>query len=159
MLSTSELLVIGRIEGKHSLKISTRSRYGLRLMLALAQHYGDGLLRLNEIAKEEAISEKYLSQLIIPLKANGLVISNQGAKGGYKLSRPPHNINLKDIMDSLEGGFNLVDCSRDPGFCKKACDCVAHSFWRFLDMNIAQTLESISLAKLLDQTNKKAVAL
>jgi Rrf2 family protein len=96
------------------MKISTRARYGTRLMVALGAHYGQRPVFLKEIAKAEEISEKYLSQIIMPLKAAGLVNSFRGAHGGYVLSRTPAQISLKDIVGALEGDFNLVGCLGNP---------------------------------------------
>ena len=102
------------------MKLSTRARYGVRLMLALARSYGQGSVYLKDVAKGEEISEKYLSQIIIPLRSAGLVNSTRGAHGGYMLSKPPAEITLKQIVDPLEGDC-LVDCVKNPS----ACPCVS----------------------------------
>ena len=80
------------------MKITTRSRYGVRLMLELAGNYGKGQVLLKDIARNEGISEKYLSLIIIPLRTAGLVQSTRGAHGGYSLAKPPGEITLKDIV-------------------------------------------------------------
>ncbi len=80
------------------MKLSTRARYGTRLMLKLALRYGKGPVFLKDIARAEEISEKYLSQIIIPLKGAGLVRAFRGAHGGYTLARAPDRIKLKDIV-------------------------------------------------------------
>ncbi len=85
------------------MKLSTRARYGMRMMLALADHYGMGTLYLKDIAAAEEISEKYLSLLVIPLKSAGLIHSIRGAHGGYTLAKAPSQINLGEIMEALEG--------------------------------------------------------
>ena len=92
------------------MKITTRSRYGVRLMLELARNFDKGQVLLKDIARNEEISEKYLSLIIIPLRTAGLVQSTRGAHGGYSLTRPPEEITLKDIVQVLEGGISLVDC-------------------------------------------------
>ena len=94
------------------MKLSARARYGVRLMLALARNYEKSPVYLKNIAREEELSEKYLSLLVIPLRRVGLVISTRGAHGGYNLARLPSKITLKEIVDVLEGNC-LVDCVKD----------------------------------------------
>jgi Rrf2 family protein len=139
------------------MKISTRARYGTRLMLELALHYDERPLFLKDIAKAEEISEKYLSQIIIPLRSAGLVNSFRGAHGGYVLARPPAKITLKDIVGVLEGGFDLVSCLEDTSACSRVSICVTRDIWRNLGDKIAKTLESTTLEDLVKQckTTKK----
>ena len=80
------------------MKLSTRSRYGLRLMIALAMSYGGGPRLLKEIADTEELSEKYLGQLVIPLKSAGFISAVRGAKGGYELTRDPEGISPLEIV-------------------------------------------------------------
>ncbi len=133
------------------MKISTRSRYGLRFMTVLARHYGRGLLHLKEIAREEDISEKYLSLLVMPLKASGLVITDQGAHGGYQLARPPRQITVRQIIEPLEGGINLVECSRNPGYCRRSSACCTQDVWTVLEEKIRDTLDKMTLDKLIKE--------
>jgi len=137
------------------MKISTRARYGMRLMLDLALHYGEGPVFLKDIAKSEEISEKYLSQIIIPLKAIGLINSFRGAHGGYILARPPEKINLNEIVGILEGNFNLVDCIKKPQECSRVSICVTRNLWKILGETISLTLEKMSLGDLLIQCKNK----
>ncbi|MDD5070001.1 MAG: Rrf2 family transcriptional regulator [Candidatus Omnitrophica bacterium] len=136
------------------MKISTRARYGMRLMLDLAFHHGEGPVFLKDIAKSEEISEKYLSQIIIPLKAIGLINSFRGAHGGYVLARPPEKIKLNEIVGILEGNFNLVDCVKKPDECSRVPICVTRNLWKMLGETISMTLEKMSLADLLNQCKK-----
>lgn len=136
------------------MKLSTRSRYGLRLMLALAKHYGKGNTFLKDIARDEEISEKYLSLIIIPLKASGLVSSVRGASGGYALAKEPSQITLKDIVDVLEGDC-LVDCLKDPGSCPRVSTCASHDIWAMLGGKISETLSSITLEHLVLMNKEK----
>ncbi len=99
------------------MKLSTRSQYGVRLMLALAQNYGRGYMYLKDVAKGEGISDKYLSLITIPLKGVGLINASRGARGGYSLARPHAEISIKEIVDVLEGETFLVDCIRDSNAC------------------------------------------
>lgn len=137
------------------MRISTRARYGTRLMLELALFYGKEPVFLKDIAKNEEISEKYLSQIIIPLKASGLVNSFRGARGGYVLARPPSEINLKDIVEILEGGLELLDCVGNSSVCSRVSRCVTRDIWSLLGQTISQTLGSITLEDLVKMHNEK----
>ena len=137
------------------MKISARTRYGTRLMLALALAYEKGPLFLRNIAEQEEISEKYLSQIIIPLKAKGLVISFRGASGGYSLSRPPTQIAIKEIVEVLEGGLHLLECIPNPKACRRLSICVTHKLWSELGENITNTLSSVTLQDLVEKYSAK----
>lgn len=132
------------------MKISTRSRYGLRLMLELAMNYNKGALFLKDIARNENISEKYLSQIVITLKSRGLVTSLRGAKGGYMLARPPSKINLREAIEGLEGGFKLINCALQPSVCERNLLCPTRDIWVMLGETMASALESLSLKDLVD---------
>lgn len=137
------------------MKISTRSRYGLRLMLNLALNYGKGTLFLSAVADKENISEKYLSQIVMPLKVKGLVSSTRGAHGGYMLARSPTKITVKEIVESLEGNLSIVECLSDPSVCKRISFCVTRNVWSLLSEKICQTLDSITLQDLAKECQKK----
>lgn len=131
------------------MKLSTKGRYGTRLMVDLARHYGAGPILLKDIAERQQVSKKYLEQLIIRLKAHGLVSSVRGAKGGYILSRPPSEIRLIDIFETLEGPPHLVKCVADAESCSLASTCVTREVWTKLSEDISQRLNSITLDSLL----------
>lgn len=137
------------------MKISTRSRYGLRLMVYLGLHYEKGSVFLKDIARKEGISEKYLGQIIIALKNSGLVNSIRGAHGGYILSRKPETINLKDIVEILEGGLDLVECVADKKYCKKSHNCVTQEIWHNLSAVMKNELVKVSLADLVVKSNQQ----
>ena len=101
------------------MKLSTRSRYGTRLMFELARHYGQGTILLKEICQRQGISEKYLSNLIVHLKGTGLVQSVRGAHGGYMLAKHPSQISIKHIVDVLEGNTTMVECVDNKNICKR----------------------------------------
>jgi Rrf2 family protein len=131
------------------MKLSTRARYGVRLMLDLARQYGQGSVYLREIAAREDISEKYLSQIIIPLRGEGLVRSTRGAHGGYRLAKPPAEITLREIVEPLEGGNCLVDCVKHPSACPRVPTCAARDVWTMLGEKISETLDSVTLEQLV----------
>lgn len=137
------------------MKISTRARYGTRLMVELGLHYGQGPVFLRQIAKAEEISEKYLSQIIIPLRAAGLVNSFRGAHGGYVLARPPAKISLKEIVGVLEGNFDLVGCVDNPSECSRVSVCVTRNLWSNLGKKIGQILSAVTLEELVKESRKK----
>ncbi|MBW6486106.1 MAG: Rrf2 family transcriptional regulator [Syntrophobacterales bacterium] len=131
------------------MRVSTRSRYGVRLMLVLARNYGKGYFYLKDIARGEGISEKYLSQIAISLRDTGLLNSSRGARGGYTLTKAPAQITLKEIVDVLEGGTSLVDCVKDKSVCARSPICASRDVWVLLGEKISEALASINLEQLL----------
>lgn len=111
------------------MKLSTRGRYGTRLMLELAKNYGEGPISVSDISKNLDIPVKYLEQLIIPLKKADLVNSVRGPKGGHMLSRPAEEISLWHILTLLETKFSFVDCLTDDGVCDNVVSCPIRPFW------------------------------
>ena len=138
------------------MKLSTRGRYGVRLMLDLALHEGEGPVLLREIAKRQEISEKYLWQLINPLKAAGMINSLRGAHGGYILGKKPGEINLRQILTVLEGSLCLVDCVDNPSGCDRSPACISRDIWSEASKGILNVLESMTLAKMVEEHVKKS---
>jgi len=110
---------------------------------------------LRDIAKGEQISEKYLSQIIIPLKAKGLVNSFRGAHGGYTLAKAPFQISIKDIVEVLEGGLNLIGRAKDASFYSRTSVRVTYNIWNELSEKMAKTLDSITLDDLVKESKAK----
>ena len=137
------------------MKLSTRGRYGVRLMLELALHYGEGPILLKDIAERQGISEKYLWQLINPLKTTGLVNSLRGAHGGYVLGKAPEAISLKAILQILEGPLCLVDCVDNPALCARSLSCISRDIWGEASKNMQQTLEDTTLAAMVERQKGK----
>ena len=132
------------------MKISTRGRYGTRMMLDLAAHHDQGPTPLREIAKRQDISVKYLEQLIIPLKAAGYIRSVRGARGGYTLAKKPDKINVGQIIKVLEGGLSLVDCVEDPKLCEREKNCPTRDIWLRMSERLMEELSSLTLRDVLD---------
>lgn len=128
------------------MKLSTRSRYGTRMMLDLAQHYDDGPVQIGEIAKRQDISVKYLEQLIIPLKKANYITSVRGPKGGHVLARSPEEITVGEVVKLLEGGINLADCLENPDICDRSETCVTRSIWETATRAMSQVLNSMTLS-------------
>jgi Rrf2 family protein len=141
------------------MRLSTRGRYGVRLMIDLALHNGNGPVMLKDISRRQGISQKYLWNLINPLKSAGLVKSTRGAHGGFTLARDPAGISVTDILQVLEGSRCLVDCVENPSACEKSTNCVARDVWCLASGNLRQTLASVTLAHLMEkQRGKSALA-
>jgi len=135
------------------MKVSTRGRYGLRAMVELAKHRGEGAIPLRKIAGKQDISEQYLEQLFSNLRKSGLIESVRGAKGGYLLKESPENISVKEIIISLEGPIAPVECVLDSeDACEYKNDCVTNILWDKLKSCIDDMLGSITLKDLLDET-------
>ncbi len=139
------------------MKISTKGRYGTRLMLNLAKHHKKSKKPtvLKNISQEEAISIRYLEQIIIPLKINKLVKSIRGAGGGYRLARDPAEIKLSDILHALEGSCCLVECVEDEDFCENIHTCIPHKIWEKASLMLKDYFENISLQDLIDSSEKQ----
>jgi len=131
------------------MKLSTRSRYGTRMMLDLAQHYDDGPVQIGEIAKRQDISVKYLEQLIIPLKKANYITSVRGPKGGHVLAKSPEEITVGEVVKLLEGGINLSDCLENPDICDRSETCVTRSIWETATKAMSQELNSITLSDMV----------
>ncbi len=132
------------------MKLSTRSRYGTRMMLDLAQHYDQGPVQIGDISKRENISVKYLEQLIIPLKKANFIKSVRGPKGGHMLAKSPEEITVGDIVRILEGGINLSDCLENPEVCDKTTSCLTRGVWEEATKAMYDKLNSATLSKMIN---------
>ena len=137
------------------MKISTKGRYGVRFMLDLAVHGKEGVVTLKAVARRQQISEKYLWQVVTPLKSAGLIAATVGAKGGYTLARDPAKVTLKDILDPLEGGCALVKCTRRAGACSRSSACVAREIWQEVSRALARAMEKITLKAMMEKFEAK----
>jgi len=133
------------------MKLSSRSRYGLRAALDLALEYGKGPLQIKAIANREDISNKYLEQLMTILKTSGLVRSFRGPKGGYVLAKPPKEIKLKEVFTALEGPLVAVECLQHPEFCPHRAECITRQVWYDVQDAMLDVLEAINMQDLVDR--------
>ena len=131
------------------MKLSTKGRYGLRILLDVALHGGEAPRLAREIASSQGISEKYISRLIIALRRAGLVVSVRGAKGGYRLGRDPESITLLDVVEAMEGRISLVSCVQKPGLCAKVPTCPARKAWVGVNAKIRAAFAETTLAEIL----------
>lgn len=134
------------------MKISTKGRYGLRIMTDLAVNGNEGLVSLKDIAAREHLSEKYLEQIINQLSKHGLVKSTRGAKGGYHLTRSPDEITVEDILKATEGSLAPVACAEDNGKCENYCDCVTSFIWTKIYEATIQVVSNITLSDLAQRS-------
>ena len=129
--------------------VSTRSKYGLKVMYELALRFGGDPVFLKDIARTHRISEKYLSKLVIPLRGVGLITSYRGAHGGYSLARDPRTITLREIVQALEGD---ISASGSPRKQRGADDGFTHptdAVWGTVEKAVNDALERITLDSLL----------
>jgi Rrf2 family protein len=137
------------------MKISTKGRYALRLMLDLAVYGGNTYVPLKEIASRQQISDKYLEQIATPLSRAGYVLSVRGAQGGYRLAHPPKAYTVGMILRLMEGSLAPVDCVENGG-CDHMDSCVTIEVWRRMKEAIDGVVDSITLQDLLDWQREKA---
>ena len=139
------------------MKLSTRSRYGVRLLFELALNYKKGYMLLKEISEKQNISEKYLSNIVVLLRSANLVNSARGAHGGYMLAKNPSEITLKEVVYILEGQSYLIECINNNKICNRNNLCPSQEIWKDLDKVISKFLESVTLQDLIDKYNKKII--
>ena len=134
------------------MKISTRGRYSLRMMIDLAQHYNEGFIALKDISERQGISKKYLEQIIPFLNRSNLLNANKGHLGGYQLAKAPSSITVRDILESAEGSLTPVSCmDNSPNLCEKCGECVTLPIYQGLyDVGI-QYFESITLEDIINR--------
>ncbi len=132
------------------MKLSTRSRYGARILVDLARHKDQGPVQIGEISKRQDISVKYLEQLIRPLKKANLVTSVRGPKGGHLLAEKPENISLGQVVRLFEGQPDLVECVRFPEKCAMSDDCQVRLAWRDATEVLYEKLDSTTIFDLMD---------
>lgn len=131
------------------MKLSTRSRYGTRLILDMAQHNEGGPVQLGEIAKRQNVSLKYLEQIIRPLKEANYIKSFRGSRGGHLLNKAPEEITVGEIVALLEGGTILTQCVEDPEICDRMDNCVTRFLWAEASRAIFDRLSEITFADLI----------
>lgn len=134
--------------GREVLKPSARARYAVRAMIALSLHEGRGPVLLRDVAKHEGISAKYLEQLAGSLRRAGLVQAARGPNGGYELARPADRISAREILESVEGPTNLLNCLISPSSCQRSTICAARRLWAKVDTEVSAILSETTLADL-----------
>lgn len=136
------------------MKISTKGRYALRMLIELALRKEEGFIPLKEIAKKQDISKKYLEQIVPIMNNSGLLLTNRGYQGGYKLAKDPSQITVGMILRATEGSMAPVSClENQQELCDRSDICMALTVWRGLEEVINEYLDGITLQNILDNNN------
>ena len=138
------------------MKISTKGRYGLRILMDLALHQSEKPRLIRDIAKSQQISEKYISRLVIALRKAGMIRSVRGVNGGFHIAMKPEDITLLDVIEVMEGPLSIVDCVSAPKKCVHSKDCAPREVWCKLNDDIRALMRGTTLADILasyDQHN------
>ena len=134
------------------MKISTKGRYALRMMLDLAQHQSDGYVALRDIAQRQNISKKYLEQIVPVLNKFDILRTNRGFQGGYRLAKSPDQYTVGEILRLTEGNLAPVAClEHEPIECERSGECPTLPVWQGLYRVICEYLDGITLQDILDQ--------
>lgn len=140
------------------MKISTRGRYSLRMMIDLAQHYDEGFIALKDISARQNISKKYLEQIVPFLNRSGLLLANKGHMGGYRLPRHPSEITAWEILEGAEGSLTPVSCmDNSPNLCENTDNCFTLPIYQGLYRVIREYLEGISLEDIINGSVKSPI--
>ncbi len=138
------------------MKISTKGRYALRMLLDLAEHQNDGYIALKDIASRQNISKKYLEQIVPILNKSDILNTNRGYQGGYKLAKSPDKYTVGDILLLTEGSLSPVAClDHDPIECERSGECYTLPVWQGLKKVICDYLYGITLQDILDTQREK----
>lgn len=133
------------------MKISTKGRYALRMMLDIVQHQGDGFVTLKDTAQRQVISKKYLEQIALQLTQAGFLTAVRGHQGGYRLVRSPQEYTVLQILQVTEGSLAPVAClAQTPNPCQRCGECLTLPLWQGLDRLVQGYLSRITLQDVLD---------
>jgi len=139
------------------LKVSTKGRYALRMLIDLAEHKGNGFISLKEIAERQNISKQYLEQIVSLLNTSNILRTNRGKQGGYMLAKRPSEYTVKEILRITEGNLAPITCLEEEiNQCDKAEYCKTLPMWTGLKKVINDYLESITLQDMLEQYQESA---
>ena len=139
------------------MKISTKGRYALRMLLDLAEHRGSGFVSLKEIAERQTVSKKYLEQIIPILNRGNILRTNRGAQGGYMLARTPEQYTVGEILRLTEGSLAPVSClEQEENLCSRRNNCATLPVWEGLYRVITDYLDHITLQDILDSQHARS---
>ena len=134
------------------MKISTKGRYALRMLLDLAEHQENGYVSLKDIAERQDISKKYLEQIVPVLNRSDILKTNRGYQGGYMLAQPPEKYTVGNILRITEGNLSVVSClEQEPNLCQRQNECMTLYIWQGLNDVIAKYLDSITIQDIVDR--------
>ena len=139
------------------MKISTKGRYALRMMLDLAEHQSDGYVALKDIAQRQNVSKKYLEQIVPILNKSDILRTNRGFQGGYRLAKTPDKYTVGEILRATEGSLSPVAClDHEPIECERSGECPTLPVWQGLYKVINEYLDSVTLQDILNQQKERA---
>lgn len=134
------------------MKISAKARYGLRILLDVVLHETHARPRtIKEIADAQGISEKFISRIVVPLRERGMIKSERGKLGGFRLAQAPSDITLLAVIETLQGPISLVDCVADKAGCVRSGTCVARSVWTDVNTAVRAALRGMTLETVLER--------
>jgi Rrf2 family transcriptional regulator, cysteine metabolism repressor len=133
------------------MRLSTKSRYGLRAVIEIAKVYGSAPAKRREVASSQGISDSYLENILIVLKNSRIVETTRGINGGYVLSRPPREITVLEVITALEGPLDLVECVTTDTACTKTAHCAARSIWVELAQSWKTMLGNLTLQDMINR--------
>lgn len=137
------------------MRLSTKSRYGLRALFDMAYHAGTLPAQIKDISRRQNISPRYLEQIFQDLKKAGLLRSRRGPQGGYFLARKPHEITVMDVINATEGEMALVDCVKTGKKSKKGCEfdnqCITQQVWAEASRKLNEYLGTVTIKDLCDK--------
>ena len=132
------------------MKLSTRSRYGTRILVNMSLQGQDILVPLKEISVKQRISLSYVEKLVGVLVAAGFVESRRGVQGGVQLARPASEIKMSDVIRTMEGSTSIVACIEDPQACANSTSCITRCLWTRLSNAMIEVLESTTIQDLAE---------
>lgn len=140
------------------MKVSTKGRYALRMLLDLAEHQTDGYIALKDIAERQNISKKYLEQIIPVLNNSGMLKTNRGSQGGYRLAKNPDQYTVGSVLRLTEGDMAPVACAdAEPVECERCGECAMRPVWQGLYRAVNEYLDGITLQDILDQQKERYI--
>lgn len=131
------------------MKISTKGRYALRVMIDLAMNNTNEFISIKDISKRQGISAKYLEQIVSLLNKAGLLQTARGNNGGYKLNKEVKEYTVGEILRAAEGDMAPITCVKEEAKCDKKAGCLTYEFWKGLDDTINEYMDSKTLADLI----------
>ena len=133
------------------MKIPMRVDYGVRALVELALHYGEGSVQTADIASSQGIPEAYLDQLMSTLHKYGFVVSRRGPQGGHRLAMDPEDINLYMVMSTLDGNLSPIDCLITPTDCVFSDSCAQQEVWKSVEEAVESVLRNIKISDLVQR--------
>jgi Rrf2 family protein len=140
------------------MKVSMKGDYGVRALVELAHHFGEGPVQSAAIASRQSIPEPYLDQLLTSLRRAGFIRSVRGPQGGHALIRDPHDLKLSEVIVALEGSLAPIACLDDPEGCRTTTTCSLRPVWQEVEAATVKVLENITIADIAERERAGNVA-